>query len=263
MMFEGKAAASLNQTFDRFKLAGIEVCGFDSSKPGDLNTIEIPVQDSFSDRQEEPPTPMKPPKKKNKFHSQTKQVKNFLDMFKDDYFDPLEHDDKEMLDTVVCQVEKPENLYKRVDAWLTSKGITVSNPESKKIVFYERKRSVVSQKLSNSNSPVNFFKQGIKSDSTEDSETSQKPLVERQVTLRARLVDSVGSIPEIAIIGEFSKLSTAACSLPTLGKALSTEPPGYQDNLLESSPNFERSKQEYSAFKQHKNSLDLSLSNFQ
>lgn len=263
MMFEGKAAASLNQNFDRFKLAGIEVCGFDSSKPGELNIIEIPVQDTFADRQEEPPTPMKPPKKKNKLKSQTKQVKNFLDMFKDDYFDPLEHDDKEILDTVECQVEKPENLYKRIDAWLTSKGVKIGHPENKKIGFYERKRSVVSQVLSSSNSPVNFLKQGIKSDSTEDSESPQKPSFERQITLRARLAESVGSIPEIAIIGEFSKLSMAASSLPTLAKSLSTGQQAFQDSLLESSPNFERSAQDFSAFKQHKNSLDLSLADHQ
>jgi hypothetical protein len=264
-MFGGRGAgASLNHGFNRLSLPGIEVEGFDMPHT-DEGQVEIAVMDNELSRIEEPPTPMKPPRKKNKLNSQTKQVKEFLNMFVEDHFEPLEEDHMENLDTVMPQAEKPESLFKRIDSWLNSKGITVSNPESKKYTFYERKRSIVIRRLSSCNSPINFFKLGLKSDSTEDSEMSTKPMLERQTNLRVRLADSVGSIPELDIIGEFSKLSTLSCSSPVLGKQLSLSLPAEvgAKEFLESSPCFEESQQHYPVLIQHKNSLDLSLSNFQ
>jgi hypothetical protein len=264
-MFGGRGAnASLNNGFDRLNLPGIQVEGFDRPHTEE-GQIEIPVMDNDRCEIEEPPTPMKPPRKKNKLNSQTKQVKEFLNMFKEDHFEPLEEDYMENLDTVMPQAEKTESLFKRIDSWLNSKGVTVCNPESKKFNFYERKRSIVIHRLSSNSSPINFLKQGLKSDSTEDSEVSAKPTLERQTNLRVRLADSVGSIPEIDIIGEFSRLSALSCSLPVLGKklSLSLHADLEAEEFLESSPNYEDSQQHYPVLIQHKNSLDLSLSNFQ
>src|SRR3990167_1175721 len=256
------AAAPLSQGFDRHNLAGIDVEGFDGLHAG-ADCVVLSLPDASEGLMEEPPTPTKPPKRKNKSKSQSKQVKEFLNMFKDDHFEPLEEDPMENLDTVVVQVERPENLFKRIDSWLNSKGITVCSPDNKKFVFYERKRSIVSQKLSNSNSPTNFIKLGIKSESTEDSDVPSKPSIEKKLNLRARLVDSIGSIPEIAIIEDFSTLSSLASSLPALGKSHSSGNPSESVNFLDSSPNFDGPHQQYQGFKFHKNSIDLSLSNLQ